>query len=147
MSASDSLTMGGRTRPNLSLIGQGLGISVGVGIVLNAIVHLVTNRGAAFVVPDRNDATLALKLGLGSVIATTVIWLVIAAVGLYLIERFRPGGFLLFQMLAVAVALLSLLPILGFDIPTDSKVGLACTHLGVAVAAVVGHTVARRSRR
>jgi hypothetical protein len=132
---------GALTRPVSSVRGAAVGI--GLAVVTNVAVYLAGDAGAPIRVVTGWEPDGA-HMGVGDVIAATVVWVAIGAVALWAFERFRPDGFREWAAAAALVAVASIVPLLRLDIDTGSKVALSTMHLVVGAATIVGQLAVRR---
>jgi hypothetical protein len=110
------------------------------------VVYAVANVGSPVRVitgwaPDGTD------LGVPDVVITTVVSVLIAAVGLAILERFAANGLRAWTIAVAVVTVLSFLPLWRLDIDTGSKVALTFMHLAVGAAVVAGQRFVRRPVR
>jgi hypothetical protein len=125
-------------------LAKGTALGVGLGLTANLVVFLVGQAGAPTRVitgwsPDGAD------LDAGSVAGTTIALSLVGALALWAFDRFSAQALRRWSILAAAVGVFSILPVLRLDIDAGSKVTLAVMHLVVAVTTIAGHAVARRS--
>jgi hypothetical protein len=135
------------TRPTAA--GRRVAAGTAAGVVLvtvaNAAVFLVGDIGAPVrVVTGWEPDGVAMRLA--DVLVASVTWVLIGAAGLWLLERFRADGFRIWTGLAIAIAVLSIIPLFRLDIDAGSKVTLSVMHLVVGAAAIAGHALVRARR-
>jgi hypothetical protein len=80
------------------------------------------------------------------IVATVVLTVTLGAGLLAVLTRFSAGAFRLWAAVAVAVAVLSSVPLWGLAIGTGSKAALTLMHLATGAAAVAGQYATLRSR-
>ncbi len=131
------------TRAQSSTLAKGAAIGAAIAVIANVIVFAIANSGAPVQVISGND-TVPSDLPIGPVIVASIMPIVVGAIGLWLLERFRPNGFRIWTILALVLAVVSIGGPLSLDIDTGSQVALTIMHLVVGVAAVAGHTIARK---
>jgi|GEM_PF-6288471 len=119
-------------------------IGIGAALVATSIVFVVGNLGAPIRVmtgwnPDGADLTFA-EVAITAASA-------VAAGGLLLwwMARRRPRAFAAWQGIAVAVAVVSAVPLLRLDIDAGSKLSLVSMHLLTGACAIGGQRFARIS--
>ncbi len=143
MTSTVTVTAGTRMATARRTLGGGAALTTGLGVVVNAAVLLLADRGTPVrVVTGWRPGGAELRLV--DVVGASLAWLLVATAGLWLFDHLGARGFRTWAIAAWAVALLSIVPVLGLDIDTRSKAVLATMHLVVAAAAVGGHLVARR---
>jgi hypothetical protein len=130
-----------RTTP--STVVRGTALAAGLALLANLAVFLVGDVGAPVRVVTGNSPDGA-DLRFVDVAVATVALLAVGAVALAVLERFRDDGLRIWTVLAVAVAVLSIPPVLRLDTDAGSKLVLAVMHLVVGGAAVAGPRLARR---
>ncbi|HEX6421537.1 MAG TPA: DUF6069 family protein [Acidimicrobiales bacterium] len=130
----------GATTPRTAMLGGSVG--AGLALVANLAVFAAGNLGAPIRVvtgsaPDGTD------LALGEVVGTTLVTVAAGAALLAVLAR-RADRFRLWTAVAVAVAVLSAVPLWRLDVDAGSKVALTTMHLLTGAAAVAGQVAARR---
>jgi hypothetical protein len=125
-------------------LAKGAALGVGLGLAANLVVFLVGQAGAPTRVitgwaPDGTD------LDVGSVVLATISLSLLGTAALWAFDRVSANAFRRWSMLAAAVAVLSILPVLRLDIDAGSKLTLAVMHLVVGAATIGGHALARRA--
>ena len=82
-------------------------------------------------------------LSVGEVVGTVVVSVAVGAALLALLERRSARAWATWVALAVAVAVLSALPLLHLEVDAHSKVALVAMHLTTGAAAIAGHAFVR----
>jgi len=131
------------TRSAPRTLAIGTAISIGLALAVNLAIFLVGNLGSPLQVATGGEPAVA-DLELGAVVVATVVWLVIAAVGLAVFERVLANGFRAWAGVAAVLVAATIVPVLALDIDGGSKLALTLMHITVGAAAVVGQAVARR---
>jgi hypothetical protein len=135
-------------RATVATLGRGTALAAGLALAANAVVFLAGDRGAPVRIVTGAEPGGA-DLTFGDVAVASVALLIVGTLALALAERVRRdgSGFRLWAIVAVAFAVLSIVPVLRLDIDAGSKVVLGLMHLVVGAAAVAGHVLVRRGPR
>jgi len=133
-----------RSTPVLATILKGGGIGIVFAAVANVVIFLIGNAGAPLQVETGGNPAVE-DLNVFAVLISSTLFVIIGAVGAWVFERFLPNGFRIWSIVAVVLAAASVVPVNGFDVGNDSRLAVSAMHLMVAVAAIAGHVVARRS--
>lgn len=138
-------TLQERDAPTTQIIGRGTALGVGLALASTLAVYVVGNLGAPIMVvtgwnPDGAD------LSIGEVVATASIAVILGGMLLWLLERRKRGAVRTWEMIAIAVAVLSAVPLLRLEIDAGSKISLIAMHLLTGASAITGHRILRRAR-
>lgn len=136
----------GRPATSRTTLAKGAAIGAGLALLANLVVYLIGNAGAPIRVvtgwqPDGADLTFA------EVVIATIVWVMIGAAALWLMERRLTRGFRRWTILAAVFTLGSLVPLFGLDVDTGSKLALSVMHIVVGASTIAGQSFVVRPRR
>ena len=125
-------------------IARGAAIGAGIALLANLVVYMFGNVGAPIRVvtgwqPDGADLTLV------EVVLASIVWVMIGAAALWLMERRLTHAFRRWIVLAGATTIVSLVPLLGLDVDAGSKVALCAMHIVTGASTITGQALARRA--
>jgi hypothetical protein len=143
--ADDMRTVGGEREFEFGRVAQGALIAAGIAACLNLVVYLVA-RGAGVAFTGRfYQGAPETVVALTDVLGASVVWVVPAAAGLLLLNRFMERPSKTFAIVAGTFGLLSVAGPLTFpEASLGTKLALIVMHL-VLTAAIVG-AIAIRGR-
>jgi hypothetical protein len=141
--ADDMRTVGGEREFEFGRVAQGALIAAGIAACLNFVVYFVARAaGVAFTgrfTPAAPETVVALK----DVVGASVVWVVPAAAGLLILNRFIERPAKAFAIVAATFGLLSVAGPLTFpEASLGTKLALIVMHL-ILTAAIVGAIVIR----
>ncbi len=124
-------------------LATGAAIGAGLALLANLVVYLIGNIGAPIRVvtgwePDGADLTFV------EVVIGSIVWVMIAAAALWLMEHRVTHAFRRWIVLAAVTTMVSLVPLLGLDADAGSKLALSVMHIVVGTSAITGQALVRR---
>lgn len=111
------------------------GLAVAAALVIYVLARVF---GADLAIPAQPGATTLEPMPLGLAVGFTLVTTVAATVFAWLLRRVTPrSATTVFTVTAVAILLLSLVPVVTLGLAADDIVALTAMHLGVGVAILV----------
>lgn len=144
MAATTATITNSTTAATPATIAKGGAIGIGLALIATLAIYLVGNSGAPLQVVMAGDK-LASDLPIGLVVGASILPLVMAAVGLWVFERFLANGFRVWAGTVAVLAVATIAAPVSLDVDTGSKIALALMHIAVGAAAIVGQALARRA--
>jgi hypothetical protein len=131
----DTATAPSQPRPRANRRLRLLGVLA--AIVLPTLVWLVAGPlfGADLTVQDNNDPPKVIEIGFGPIVVVSAGFALLGWAALALLERLTRHGRLIWTGLAVALLVLSFLPLLG-PMSAGTRVALGLVHLAVGAALI-----------